>query len=280
MVNSDAISSLYYSKDNAVNDMTTASIFISGNKSQIRSKLGLSRCIKVIVLFVYGLTSSLLFAKETTANDLLSTYVNENAILVSEIIRPTSDDIDGADIYLTISQNEETWALMASMLINMDISTFISTLNLAPTDCTWLHKCRTVVLLASPSENERMIATVLNTPWPLDDRLMLTASHVQYNEKGTSVKVIISALEHDPYYRELFNSLFLENNKDFVIIDKPRGEWILKKQAKNTYKLTYIASASKNTKIPNFMRINHIKKSTIATFRNLEDMEQNDTHIH
>lgn len=163
------------------------------------------------------------------------------------------------EVLVSIDKIQNRWQVQASMQINLEPLAFIELLDSSPTSCEWMHNCKSVTLLASPNANTRHIQTRLGSPWPFNDRLMITQSLVKYSDDGSDVTVLIESLLPSKEQEALANT---------VIIRNPRGHWQLLKKG-HTHELSYIGSADIDSGIPFFILKRTLIKSTRKTFENI-----------
>ncbi len=214
---------------NEIIPIWTTNMQLCLSKTNIKSKSCLKQC-----LFIY-LTFGLILASPPLA-------------LAAE-----------PNVIVTIDKKSKRWKVQATMQIQVTPAAFIELLDSGPTNCEWMHNCKSVKLLAKPNKNTRHIQTLINSPWPFDDRLMITQSKIEYSKNRSEVTVRIEPLTPNKEQEGLNNT---------VIINNPRGVWKLLKQDK-TYQLSYVGSADADNKIPLFILKRTLMTSTRKTFENI-----------
>ncbi|MBF7072975.1 hypothetical protein ISG33_06130 [Glaciecola sp. MH2013] len=185
---------------------------------------------------------------------------------------PQPGDTNG--IYTEAIVEAKRWHVEASMSVSMTAQQFVNVLNRSPHDCTWLQNCKSVHLLATPSENSQIIATRFDSPWPLNDRIMITRVVVTFSNDGRSVIVSIDS-------KGLSNSSLLNESgaigpesAPYVLVNKPSGVWKLSSTVNGHNILSYKGSAEKDRGFPLFLLLRHLRHSTLSTFQNLRKLDE------
>ena len=185
-------------------------------------------------------------------------------LTLAMLASPAFSDDGEVSLNFSIDDNERIWRVDASMRIQMTPVQFVTLLDRGPENCEWLFNCKEVILLNPPTDNVRVIATRLDSPWPFSDRIMYTKSTISYNSDQSHVLITITPLPADEI-KALPN--------DAVMITNPSGQWQLSKIDED-YLLSYRGKADIDPSIPKFLLKRQVEKSTKATFENIRKLHE------
>lgn len=170
-----------------------------------------------------------------------------------------TDALSLGNAEVSIKAVEGGWKVHAEMISHLTPRAFIALLENSPDDCSWMHNCKSVKLLAKPNENTREIQTRFDSPWPFDDRLMQTKSIIRYNEDSTAVSVFISPSALNVDEQSLVNA---------VLLSKPSGLWEVHEHGEY-FLIRYEGTAGADPTIPNFLLKSTLKSTLKKTFTNM-----------
>ncbi|TLX47604.1 hypothetical protein C1E24_07615 [Pseudoalteromonas phenolica] len=146
---------------------------------------------------------------------------------------------------------------------NVNRQAFLNLLNDTQNASEWLSNVRSVQSLPWHTKGENIVVTVLNAPWPVKDRVMLTHSCHRLVSEATS-KLLIKSI--DKSKRAEF--LPLEQFKKYIFVAPIEGSWLLE-ETSNTLLITHQIYADPQGKIPTWLSNKTALKGVKKTFQNM-----------
>tara|TARA_Y100001956_G_scaffold61452_1_gene61303 strand:- start:287 stop:961 length:675 start_codon:yes stop_codon:yes gene_type:complete len=146
---------------------------------------------------------------------------------------------------------------------NLNRQAFLNLLNDTQNASEWLSNVRSVRSMLWHTKGENIVVTVLNAPWPVKDRVMLTHSCHRLVSEATS-KLLIKSI--DKSKRAEF--LPLEQFKKYIFVAPIEGSWLLE-ETSNTLLITHQIYADPQGKIPTWLSNKTALKGVKKTFQNM-----------
>lgn len=124
-------------------------------------------------------------------------------------------------------------------------------------DIGWMDSVTKVTVIESPSPRETIVATILDIPWPFNDRLMMTRSTICTD--GSKLIMLIT----DEDQRQI-------DENDVVRMTHVSGRWDIIKLDQNVIEITYQGKADPGGALPIWLTRSKLIRSTFSTFVNLQ----------
>jgi hypothetical protein len=121
----------------------------------------------------------------------------------------------------------------------------------------WIENAISVEVLSSPEPNIMIVQTLLNAPWPLKKRDMITQSLTSYDKNSGVISLIIS--DKSDYAPKLKNRTRMKNIS---------GQWTLKPNTMGT-QITYQGTGEAGGIIPTWLSNKILINSTMKSFENM-----------
>ena len=123
----------------------------------------------------------------------------------------------------------------------------------------WIANCIAVEVIATPSENERIVHSYFSAPWPIKDRDMVTYSLTSAQQ--TPLRISIS---------NRGNAYTLD--EAYVRMQDMFGEWKVSELANDEIRITYQGGGNPAGKLPRWLANMALIDATFETFINLTDI--------
>ena len=146
---------------------------------------------------------------------------------------------------------------------NANRQAFLNLLNDTQNAPVWLSHVRSVKSLPWDNKAENIVVTVLNAPWPLKDRVMLTHSCHQ-RVSNTSSKLLIKSVDEPKRVEFLPQESFMK----YIFVSPIKGSWLLE-ETSNTLLITHKIYADPQGNIPRWLSNKTALKGVKQTFQNL-----------
>jgi hypothetical protein len=154
-------------------------------------------------------------------------------------------------------QTSGLFEVKASTQVNTKPIAFINLLMDTTAGPEWIDNAVSVEVLASPNANTMIVQTLLNAPWPLKNRDMITQSETLYDQESGEVSLIIT--DKGDYAPETNNRKRMKN---------VMGRWVLKPIGSNTL-ITYQGSGKAGGVIPTWLSNRILVNSTFKSFEKM-----------
>jgi hypothetical protein len=106
----------------------------------------------------------------------------------------------------------------------------------------WMHNCIEAKLLKMINENERYTYIVIDSPWPVKDRDVITYSKVVLRSKTRGMKIAISG-----------RPKYVPERSDCIRIQKMKGYWLFQPHPDGTIKVTYQIHSEPGGHLPDWL---------------------------
>ena len=163
----------------------------------------------------------------------------------------------------TAPDNTTYVAVEASIYVQGSPAQFLALLEEADRDCSWLANCAKVTILSDAMANQRIVHTVLSSPWPLQDREMITRSVHHISADGThfDMRVEDVSADYPPHPQR-------------ILMRDVSARWQMIPVTESWYKLHYTSRAHPGGLIPDWVAKVGIEDATITTLTNIQE------HLH
>lgn len=121
-----------------------------------------------------------------------------------------------------------------------------------------MDKCESVKLLEDRVNNEQLIQTHINAPWPFKDRDMVVTSRSEYDSESNILSIFIEDASDQ-----------IPPDPKLVRMTDVNGKWQIK-PLNGQYELSYTGTAKPNGNIPSTFALSFMQDSTQQTFENLQ----------
>lgn len=171
-------------------------------------------------------------------------------------------DDDGIKVYSrkTNSGYEEIKATTIVEALPIDMLTLLDNVAIAS---KWIDSAEKVELINSPSENERIVHSYFQAPWPVKNRDMVTHSKTIFKQAG-DVEIIVTDYSH-----------VIPASNQYIRMENVRGVWSLKILAHGKMRVTYEGYGEPAGGLPVWLANRLVKSSTFNTFKQLRSQLEN-----
>lgn len=163
---------------------------------------------------------------------------------------------EGIHLY-TREQASGIFEIRVSTQIEAPPTAFIRLLMDTDNGPKWIDNAVSVKVLASPKPNVMIVQTLLNAPWPLKDRDMITQSTTTHDKHSGKVTLIIE--DKNDYAPE---------SKIRVRMKNVMGKWTLEPNKMGT-QVTYEGTGEAGGVIPTWLSNKILINSTFKSFENM-----------
>ncbi|GGD78016.1 START domain-containing protein [Lacimicrobium alkaliphilum] len=165
-----------------------------------------------------------------------------------------------------VREVDNTFEILAITQVESSPEAFLSLLRDTDKSPDWIHKASKVTLLEQPAPDQDLVHTVFDAPWPVQDRDMVTLSHIVRVPQSNEVKIRISDAgnQHPPA-------------PDRVRMKNVSGLWRLLPQNTHTL-ICYQGSGDAAGSVPDWLSRSLLVSGTYNSFINLaKELEQRDS---
>ncbi len=122
----------------------------------------------------------------------------------------------------------------------------------------WLSNVDSVEVLKSPSQNEHIVYTQFNAPWPIKNRDMVTYSRI-FRTSNTQMQIGIQVANNEYAKRD-----------GFIRIEHVAASWVITQRDADTISVEYQAIADPAGKIPHWLGNSVAKSNVFSTFKKMK----------
>lgn len=157
-------------------------------------------------------------------------------------------------------QNTESGYIIikATTTVISSPAAFIALLHNTDIAPQWIDHCKKVEVLASPTQDERVVHTLFAAPWPVVDRDMVTQSYSAFNEYGDLIITIEDRGSTHP------------TTAGYVRMRNVHGTWTLRQLDNGKVDIQYIGYGEAAGNIPIWLANKLLVSSLYKTFTNLK----------
>ena len=123
----------------------------------------------------------------------------------------------------------------------------------------WLSNVDSVNVLKSPSQNEHIVYTQFNAPWPIKNRDMVTYSRI-FRTSNSQTQIGIQAAP---------NVYPIQDN--YIRIEHVEASWVINQRSPNSISIEYQAIADPAGKIPHWLGNSVAKSNVFNTFKKMKE---------
>jgi hypothetical protein len=146
------------------------------------------------------------------------------------------------------------------LIIDTTLNDFLSFFVDVEHAVNWVYDTESVRLLKQVSQNQYIIQTIFNTPWPLNNRVLTTTSTIFSGSDGLSASIEISDTQ-DPQYLA---------QSDLIAIEHFQARYDLLQKG-NKLIIQYQMDASSSGNIPNWLANEILPTNLLHTFINMRE---------
>lgn len=148
--------------------------------------------------------------------------------------------------------------IQAKFVVHGRMSAFFRLLRDTEQASSWLDSARSVRIIDSPSPYEDWVHTIFNTPWPLQQRDMVTCSKwIQHADYSVEVNVFTCSEK-------------LPVPPGTVRMIDVRAHWLLKPLSNQQYQIFYTGTADVGGKVPRWLTDKVALTSSYRSFRAMQ----------
>ncbi|GAC14158.1 START domain-containing protein [Aliiglaciecola lipolytica] len=179
--------------------------------------------------------------------------------------QPTEDEWqlvkhkENISIYSQPSDSGYIW-IRASMEVNGTPTDMVDLLNNTAIASHWIDNCKKVEVLDMPSEDQRVVRTTFNAPWPIENRDMVTISTTNIHHDAQTIIILIRDY-----------SSFYPPQKGIVRMQNVKGKWHIKAISKEAMSIEYSGYGEPSGNLPIWLANKLITSSIFKTFHNLRE---------
>lgn len=169
-------------------------------------------------------------------------------------------DEDNVQIYQKHSENSD-FEVKATTVVKASVGSLLRLFddtNVAP---LWIDRCRRVELLEWFGNEKRLVHTYFSSPWPLQDRDMVTLANIEISddEAELNIQIVDKGKERQllPHYTRM---------------QEVKGHWRAERLDSGRLRITYIGSGDAGGNVPGWLSNRLLLASTHNTFVNLRKM--------
>ena len=163
---------------------------------------------------------------------------------------------DGIQLYAR-KQASGLFEIKASTYVSAPPKAFINLLMDTDSGPQWIDNAVSVEVLSSPTPHIMIVQTLLNAPWPLKNRDMVTQSETTYDQQSGVISLTIT--DKSNYVPESPSRMRMKNIM---------GTWTLKPNQNGT-EITYQGSGEAGGIIPTWLSNRVLVNSTFKSFENM-----------
>ena len=150
--------------------------------------------------------------------------------------------------------------------IKADVNAFVALLKDDPQATSWMHNVIVFDVKERVSDEETLIYTVNEAPWPVTNRDTYIRSIMTADANG----VVTSSIKAEPDYAE--------KNDDYVRMPSVNGAWTFTPQAEGMVEVVYQVHANPGGALPNWLVNSIVVETPMETLTNLHEKVQEEQY--
>ena len=150
--------------------------------------------------------------------------------------------------------------------IKADVSAFVALLKDDPQATSWMHNVIVFDVKDRITDEEMVIYTVNEAPWPVTNRDVYIRSTMTANANG----VVTSSIKAEADYGDV--------NDDYVRMPSVNGHWTFTPQAEGVVEVVYQVHANPGGSLPDWLVNSIVVETPMETLTNLHEKVQEDQY--
>jgi hypothetical protein len=150
--------------------------------------------------------------------------------------------------------------------IKADVNAFVALLKDDPQATSWMHNVIVFDVKDRINDEETVIYTVNEAPWPVTNRDVYIRSVMTADAHG----VVTSSIKAESDYGEI--------NEDYVRMPNVNGQWVFTPQAEGMVEVVYQAHANPGGSLPDWLVNSIVVETPMETLTNLHEKIQEEQY--